>query len=157
MANRFYSNGDNTLTMNLSDNAVWNVTGDCLLSSLTIGENATLQGENGTLVMTVDGTETEIAPGTYEGEIRLTYTENAPAEADSAVESSIVEEAAPSEAPAVSEAPAETADSSDASSDASTQEAAENTASTGVMVGILAAVIVVIAIVAAVVVKKKRK
>ena len=86
VGNRFYAHEGNTLVMNLADNAVWNVTGDCLLSGLTIGDAAVLQGEDGEISMTVDGQETEIVPGTYEGEIRITYTANP-----------VQEEAAPAE------------------------------------------------------------
>lgn len=149
VANRFYNNGDNTLAVNLTDNAVWNVTGDCLLSALSIADTAAVQGANGTVTMTVDGTETELAPGEYEGEIRLSYTENEPEpepEEESAQEATpeISEAPAETEAPAVSEAPAET-------------EAETEITPAGVIVGILVAVIAVVAIVAAVVVKKKKK
>ena len=91
MANRYYNNGDNTIAVNLTDNAVWNVTGDCLISSLSIAEGATVQGLSGTIAMTVDGTETEIAAGDYEGEIRITYTPDPVVE--EVVEESVVEEA----------------------------------------------------------------
>lgn len=145
VANRFYNNGDNALAVNLTDNAVWNVTGDCLLSSLNIADTATVQGENGTVTMTVDGTETELAPGEYEGEIRLSYTENEP---EPAVESAVEETPAVTETPAEPEAPAP-----------SEALAETETAGTpvGVIVGILVAVIALAAIVAAVVVKKKKK
>ena len=147
VANRFYSNGDNTLAVNLTDNAVWNVTGDCLLSTLSIADTATVQGENGTVTMTVDGTETELAPGEYEGEICLSYTEDAPAPEASAVESAV------EETPAVSETTAETAAPSEAPAETETDSGMP----VGGIVGIIVAVIAVVAIVAAVVVKKKKK
>lgn len=142
VANRFYNNGDNTIAVNLTDNAVWNVTGDCLISSLSIADTAAVQGANGTVTMTVDGKETELVPGEYEGEIRLSYTENEPVPEMSAEVSAMEETPAETEAPAVSEAPAETE--------------AENSP-VGVIVGIVVAVIAVVAIVAAVVVKKKKQ
>lgn len=153
VANRFYNNGDNTLVMNLTDNAVWNVTGDCLLSTLTIAEGATVQGENGTVTMTVDGAETEIAPGTYEGEIRLSYTEDAPA-AEEPAEGSAVEEA-PVEAEAPVEEPAE--EPVEVPADVEAPAETDGGISGGAVAGIIIAVIVVVAIVAAVVVKKKKK
>ena len=52
--------------------SVWTVTHDSYLSSLTIGEGASVQTEDGhTPSMTVNGVPTPIAPGTYEGEIVL--------------------------------------------------------------------------------------
>ena len=152
VANRFYSNGDNTLVMNLTDNAVWNVTGDCLLSSLTIGDDAVVEAQNGTLEMTVDGEPTELVPGTYEGEIRISYTENESEEAAvSAEESAASEIAAPAATPAETEAPAE--------APAETSEAPAETSgmSGGAIAGIVIAILVVAAIIVAVVVKKKKK
>ena len=147
VANRYYSNGDNTLAVNLTDNAVWNVTGDCLLSSLSIGENAVVQGDQGTVTMTVDGQETELAPGSYAGEIRLTYTQEMLEEEEASQEELIAPapasaepSPAPAETPAVSEAPA-----------------ASSGVNTGLVAGIVIAVLALIAIVAAVVVKKKKK
>ncbi len=152
VANRFYSNGDNTLTVNLTDNAVWNVTGDCLLSSLTIGDDAVVEAQNGTLEMTVDGEPTELAPGTYEGEIRISYTENEPVEdAASAEESAASELAAPAATPEAPEAPAETPAA------ASETPAETSGMSGGAIAGIVIAILAVAAIVAAVVMKKKKK
>ena len=55
---------------NFTDGSVWTVTHDSYLSSLTIGTDASVQAEDGhDLVMTVNGAETPLAPGTYEGEI----------------------------------------------------------------------------------------
>ena len=152
VANRFYNNGDNTIAVNLTDNAVWNVTGDCLLSSLSIADGAVVQGLGGTVTMTVDGTETEIAPGEYEGEIRLSYTEEAPvAPEESAVESAVEPE------PEVSEAPAETPAAEPVEEPAETPAEEDGGLSGGAIAGIVIAGIAVVAVVAAVVVKKKKK
>lgn len=152
VANRFYNNGDNTLTVNLTDNAVWNVTGDCLLSSLTIGDDAVVEAQNGTLEMTVDGEPTELAPGTYEGEIRISYTENEPVEAAASAEESAASEiAAPAATPKAPEAPAETP------AEASEAPAETSGMSGGAIAGIVIAILAVAAIVVAVVMKKKKK
>ncbi len=156
VANRFYNNGDNTLTVNLTDNAVWNVTGDCLLSALSIGPDAVVQGLRGEVTMTVDGVETAIAPGeSYEGEIRLSYTETEAAEETVEAEGSAetpVEEA-PAETQEPEETPAETEEAPAEEAPAET----DSGMSTGAIAGIVIAVIVVVAIVAAVIVKKKKK
>ena len=152
VANRFYNNGGNTLVMNLTDNAVWNVTGDCLLSSLSIGDDAQVEATNGTLEMTVDGEPTELAPGTYEGEIRISYTENEPVEeAASTEEASASEVAAPAATPAEPEAPAETP------AEVSETPAETSGMSGGAIAGIVVAVIAVLAVIVAVVTKKKKK
>lgn len=150
MANRYYNNGENTIAVNLTDNAVWNVTGDCLISSLSIAEGATVQGQNGDIVMTVDGTETEIAPGEYEGEIRITYTE-APVVEEPVEDSTVEAEASVEEAPVVDEAPAvEEVPAAD-------EAPAESGSNTGIIVAIVVIAVVVIAVVAVVVVKKRKK
>ena len=75
VANRYYNNSGNTIELTLADNAVWNITGNSTLSSLTIGENAVVRGNKGSMItMTVDGKETNIEAGnTYTGEIVITY------------------------------------------------------------------------------------
>lgn len=153
VANRFYNNGDNALTVNLTDNAVWNITGDCLLSTLIIGDDATVAAENGTLEMTVDGEPTELAPGTYKGEIRISYTENAPAEEEASDEDASAAEAEISTEPqtdtsevAESEAPAEPAETSSESSGVSG----------GVIAVIVVCILAVIAVVTVVFRKKKK-
>lgn len=55
------------LYVTLADGAVWNVTGESVLSGLVIGEGCKL---NGTL--TVDGVEVEAVPGEYTGAIVIT-------------------------------------------------------------------------------------
>ena len=58
------------LSLTLDANSVWNVTEDSYLTSLTIEEGALILGADGQdATMTVDGTETPIEAGTYEGEI----------------------------------------------------------------------------------------
>ncbi len=65
VANRNYNNGLNTVSVQLKDGAVWNVTGDSLISQLVIGEGCTVNG-----VATVNGVETVLEAGqTYEGTI----------------------------------------------------------------------------------------
>lgn len=150
MANRYYNNGDNTIAVNLTNNAVWNVTGDCLISSLSIADGATVQGANGDIVMTVDGVEIEIAAGDYEGEIRISYTEAAPVE-EEPVEESVVE---PEEAP-VEEAPVKEEAAAEEAPVEETEAPAESSNTTVIVVVIL--VIVVAAVVVLVVLKKKKK
>ena len=52
------------LILSLTNGAKWIVTEDSYLTQLTIDDSSSIEG-----VMTVDGVETEIAAGTYEGEI----------------------------------------------------------------------------------------
>ena len=52
------------INLTLEDGASWTVTGESVLSSLTIGEGCTVSGS-----MTVDGVPAEAAPGTYSGTI----------------------------------------------------------------------------------------
>jgi hypothetical protein len=63
---------NNGVVVVLKNNATWTVTGDSYLTSLAIGEGCTVAAEGGkTLVMTVNGMDTPIAPGTYTGKIQL--------------------------------------------------------------------------------------
>ncbi|MCD7748682.1 MAG: hypothetical protein LUH42_01370 [Oscillospiraceae bacterium] len=64
--------------LTLTDGSAWVVTEESTLLGLTIDETSTITG-----TMTVDGVETEITAGTYEGEIVLTPAETASAEAAS--------------------------------------------------------------------------
>jgi hypothetical protein len=61
---------NNPVSLTLENGAKWMVTGTNYLSSLTIDETSSILGMG--LVMTVDGVETEIAAGTYTGQIVLT-------------------------------------------------------------------------------------
>jgi len=64
---------NNGVVVVLANGSVWAVTGTCYITSLTIGEGCSLMGAEGkTLVMKVDGQETEIGSGTYTGQIELT-------------------------------------------------------------------------------------
>ncbi len=56
---------NNPVLLTLENGAVWTVTGESHLARLTIGETAAIEGAT----MTVNGVETPIQPGTYEGEI----------------------------------------------------------------------------------------
>ena len=56
------------LILALTNGSVWTVSETSYLTELTIDETSTIEGA----VMTVDGVETEIAAGTYAGEIVLT-------------------------------------------------------------------------------------
>jgi hypothetical protein len=157
VANRYYNNGDNTLTVNLTDNAVWNVTGDCLLSTLSLGENATLAAQDGTLIMTVDGVETEIAPGTYQGEIWLTYTPD-PQEPETVTDAPEEASADPEAPAAVTEAPASTQETpAETSAEAPTSTQEETTSTQSAAPIVVVVLIVVAAAVVAVVLKKKKK
>ncbi len=63
---------NNGVVVVLMNNANWTVTGDSYVSSLTIGEGCAVSAASGkTLVMTVNGVETPIAPGVYTGNIAL--------------------------------------------------------------------------------------
>lgn len=65
--NRLFYNGDNDVEVTLVDGAVWNVTGDGILTALTVGEGCTLNGK-----VTVDGSEVVPEAGkTYKGDIRV--------------------------------------------------------------------------------------
>lgn len=70
VANRNYRNETAEISVNLTDGGVWTVTGEGLISKLTV-DNGTIKGADGkTVVMTVDGKKTEIKSGvTYEGDI----------------------------------------------------------------------------------------
>lgn len=71
--NTQYANGYNVVSVALDDNAIWTVTGECIIDELIIGEDASVVAVDGELVMTVDGVETEIAAGQqYEGDIVIT-------------------------------------------------------------------------------------
>ena len=62
---------NNPVVLNLTNGSVWTVTGVSYLASLTIDDTSAVEGA----VMTVNGEQTELLPGTYEGEIILTPAE----------------------------------------------------------------------------------
>ena len=65
--NRPYYNGGNDVSVELSDGAVWNVTGAGILTSLTVGEGCRLIG-----TVSVDGKTIHPEPGVrYEGRIQV--------------------------------------------------------------------------------------
>lgn len=59
---------NNPVYLTLENGAVWNVTGTSYLAKLTIDDTSAIEGA----VMTVNGVETTIETGSYEGEIVLT-------------------------------------------------------------------------------------
>ncbi len=61
------------LTLSLANGATWEVTETSYLTELTIDDASSITGADGaTVTMTVDGEETEIAAGTYSGDIVIT-------------------------------------------------------------------------------------
>ena len=70
--NRPFDNGVNPVSVVLTGNAVWKVTGRNLLSSLTLGENAAVVAAEGALTVTLDGRPLLPIPGnTYKGKLIL--------------------------------------------------------------------------------------
>ena len=63
----------NPVYLTMTNGAIWMVTGTNYLSGLTIDDSSEIKGMG--LVMTVNGKETEIKAGSYEGEIVLTAGE----------------------------------------------------------------------------------
>jgi hypothetical protein len=70
VANRNYRNGNATVSVSLKDGATWKVTGESLLTKLSL-EGGTVESANGgRVVMTVDGKQTPLKAGeTYSGKI----------------------------------------------------------------------------------------
>ena len=67
---------NNGVLVRLDRNSSWLVTGTSYITSLDLAPNAILKGAGGRkLVMTVDGVETAVAPGHYEGEIVLSLAD----------------------------------------------------------------------------------
>jgi hypothetical protein len=58
---------NNGVLVTLKNGATWNVAGTSYLSSLTIEEGSQVVG-----TLTVDGVETPLQPGTYQGQLTLT-------------------------------------------------------------------------------------
>lgn len=70
VANRPFFNGDNTVDVVLADDAVWNVTGESILTSLTVQSGAVLNGR-----VAIDGADIIPEAGkTYSGNIVVTAT-----------------------------------------------------------------------------------
>jgi hypothetical protein len=68
--NRNHRNGNSSLSVRLTDGAIWQVTGGSYLSSLIVEDGAIVGSRGNTVVMTVDGETTSIQQGQrYEGEI----------------------------------------------------------------------------------------
>lgn len=64
---------NNGVIVSLDDSSRWTVTGTSWLTRLTVAEGAVIEGADGRKVrMTVDGTETVLAPGDYKGTIVIT-------------------------------------------------------------------------------------
>lgn len=126
------------VALTVGKDAVWNVTGQSSLTSLTVEEGGVVNGE-----VTVDGEAVELQPGeTYTGTIEVTGSyvppveepQEVPAE-ESVVEAAVEEPAEVEEAPA-QEAPAEAHVQPE---EAPAQE--ETGVSAGAMVAILAAIV----------------
>ena len=96
---------NNPVALNMANGSKWMVTGTNYLSELTIDDSSSILGMG--LVMTVDGVETAIEPGSYAGEIILTAGE-APArpEGDAPIKAPVIGEAAQLAAASAEAAPA---------------------------------------------------
>ena len=92
----------NPVSVTMTNGAVWMITGTNYISSLTLDETSSIKGMG--LTMTVNGVETEIAAGTYEGEIILSAGD-APSrgEGDAEIQAPVIGEAAIIEAAAAAE------------------------------------------------------
>jgi hypothetical protein len=65
------------ITATFDSNSTWKVTQDSYLGGLTISDDSTIEAKCGyTLMMTVDGEEMDIEPGSYEGEIVVMIKED---------------------------------------------------------------------------------
>ena len=96
---------NNPVNLVMRNGAKWMVTGTNYLASLTIDDSSSILGMG--LTMTVNGVETEIAAGTYEGEIILTAGDAPEREAgDAEIKAPVIGEAALIEAAAAEAAPA---------------------------------------------------
>lgn len=139
---------DYGIALTVGDGAVWNVTGDSSLKSLTVMEGGTVQGD-----ITLDGEPLTPEPGeTYTGDIQVTGS--IPEEKPESLMESAVETVAAPEAPA-EEAPAAEEPAPEASPAPVVETASQNSGSTVVAVVLAVAALAIIA--AAVVVRKKKK
>ena len=139
---------DYGIALTVGDGAVWNVTGDSSLKSLTVMEGGTVQGD-----ITLDGEPLTPEPGkTYTGDIQVTGS--IPEEEPESLMESAVETVAAPEVPA-EEAPAAEEPAPEASPEPEVETASQNSGSTVVAVVLAVAALAIIA--AAVVVRKKKK
>ena len=139
---------DYGIALTVGDGAVWNVTGDSSLKSLTVMEGGTVQGD-----ITLDGKPLTPEPGkTYTGNIQVTGS--IPEEEPESLMESAVETVAAPEAPA-EEAPAAEEPAPEASPEPVVETASQNSGSTVVAIVLAVAALAIIA--AAVVVRKKKK
>ena len=136
------------LALTVGDGAVWNVTGDSSLKSLTVMEGGTVQGD-----ITLDGEPLAPEPGkTYTGDIQVTGS--IPEEEPASLMESAVETVAAPEAP-VEEAPAAEEPAPEASPEPVVETASQNSGNTVVAVVLAVAALAIIA--AAVIIRKKKK
>jgi hypothetical protein len=139
---------DYGIALTVGDGAVWNVTGDSSLKSLTVMEGGTVQGD-----ITLDGEPLTPEPGeTYTGDIQVTGS--IPEEEPESLVESAVETVAAPEAPE-EEAPAAEEPAPEASPEPVVETTSQNSGST--VVAIVLAVVALAIIAAAVVVRKKKK
>ena len=136
------------ISLTVGDGAVWNVTGDSSLKSLTVMEGGTVQGD-----ITLDGEPLAPEPGkTYTGDIQVTGS--IPEEEPASLMESAVETVAAPEAP-VEEAPAAEEPAPEASPEPVVETASQNSGNTVVAVVLAVAALAIIA--AAVIIRKKKK
>ncbi len=139
---------DYGIALTVGDGAVWNVTGDSSLKSLTVMEGGTVQGD-----ITLDGQPLTPEPGkTYTGDIQVTGS--IPEEEPESLVESAVETVAASEAPA-EEVPAAEEAAPEASPEPVVETTSQNSGST--VVAVVLAVVALAMIAAAVIIRKKKK
>ena len=139
---------DYGIALTVGDGAVWNVTGDSSLKSLTVMEGGTVQGD-----ITLDGKPLTPEPGkTYTGDIQVTGS--IPEEEPESLVESVVETVAAPEASA-EEAPAAEEPAPEASPEPVVETTSQNSGSTVVAVVLAVAALAMIA--AAVIIRKKKK
>lgn len=139
---------DYGIALTVGDGAVWNVTGDSSLKSLTVMEGGTVQGD-----ITLDGKPLTPEPGkTYTGDIQVTGS-IPEEETESLVESAVETVAAPEVS--AEEAPAAEEPAPEASPEPVVETTSQNSGSTVVAVVLAVAALAMIA--AAVIIRKKKK